>query len=271
MAPRKKKGSSGSNRSTPTSSPVPSSAVSDPSTLPSSGRAKRESTRLATALSAELAEKHPSRKKPKKQQPPTPPTPVAAADAEEEEEEQQTVTVKKEVEEEVTETVKEDEETEDDGKVTENVNEETDVKEGEEKAVSVKGKEKMTGYEDVKVGNMSLDDVAKAKNETTGGLGPFGGDVSEEEKDNDRAIVVEHCTQCNSFKTRAAQVKEGLENAVPGITVVLNPKKPRKGCFEIREEGGEKFITLLDLKRPFKPMKDLDMEKVISDIVEKLK
>ncbi|KAM7260540.1 hypothetical protein ACFE04_011213 [Oxalis oulophora] len=160
--------------------------------------------------------------------------------------------------------------------------------------------------------------LKKAKNGTTGGLGPFGGDVAMEEKDNDRAITYGYCkvssfmglvlmlkflpfckdflglvcfsrkslgkisegTQCNSFKTRAAQVKEGLENAVPGITVVLNPKKrvydfdslePRKGCFEISEEGGEKFISLLDLKRPFKPKKDLDMEKVISDIVEKLK
>lgn len=31
--------------------------------------------------------------------------------------------------------------------------------------------------------------------------------------------------QCNAFKTRAIQVKEGLEGAVPGVTVTLNPEK----------------------------------------------
>lgn len=31
--------------------------------------------------------------------------------------------------------------------------------------------------------------------------------------------------QCNSFKTRAIQVKEGLEEGVTGITVLVNPDK----------------------------------------------
>lgn len=87
---------------------------------------------------------------------------------------------------------------------------------------------------------------------------------------NTRTIVIEYCKQCNSFKTRAVQVREGLEKAVSGINVLLNPDKPRKGCFEIREDGGETFISLLDMKRPFQLMKDLDMEQVISDIVGKI-
>ncbi|XVE71374.1 hypothetical protein DITRI_Ditri10aG0145200 [Diplodiscus trichospermus] len=88
---------------------------------------------------------------------------------------------------------------------------------------------------------------------------------------HNQTVVIEHCKQCNSFKTRAFQVRDGLEKGVPGIKVLLNPEKPRRGCFEIREEGGEKFISLLDMKRPFKPMKDLDMDKVISDIIDKIK
>ncbi|CAH2077375.1 unnamed protein product [Thlaspi arvense] len=117
-------------------------------------------------------------------------------------------------------------------------------------------------------------------------------------------IVIEHCKQCNAFKTRAIQVKEGLEGAVPGVTVTLNPEKepslslnlsfdllqqPRRGCFEIREEGGKTFISLLghvicsltirkyteaifmEMKRPFAPMKALDMEEVIEDIIKKIK
>ncbi|RID50644.1 hypothetical protein BRARA_H01356 [Brassica rapa] len=54
-------------------------------------------------------------------------------------------------------------------------------------------------------------------------------------------------------------------------TVTLNPENPRRGCFEIREEGGQTFITLLEMKRPFAPMKALDMEEVIEDIINKIK
>lgn len=86
-----------------------------------------------------------------------------------------------------------------------------------------------------------------------------------------KTIVIEHCKQCNSFKTRAMQVKTGLENGVADIQVLVNPAKPRRGCFEIRVEGGEKFISLLEMKRPFAPMKALDMVKVIEDIVDKIK
>ncbi|GMY36629.1 sodium/potassium/calcium exchanger 1 [Fagus crenata] len=60
-----------------------------------------------------------------------------------------------------------------------------------------------------------------------------------------KRLIVESDKQCNSFKTRANQVKEGLEKGVSGITVLLNPDKPRRGCFEIREECGETFISLL--------------------------
>ncbi|XP_015885312.1 uncharacterized protein LOC107420780 [Ziziphus jujuba] len=85
-----------------------------------------------------------------------------------------------------------------------------------------------------------------------------------------RTIIVEHCKQCNSFKTRALQVEKGLLKGVPNVKVELNPDKPRRGCFEIREKDGEIFISLLDMKRPFKPMKDLDMEEVIADIINKI-
>ncbi|XP_050365971.1 uncharacterized protein LOC126784550 [Argentina anserina] len=91
----------------------------------------------------------------------------------------------------------------------------------------------------------------------------------EAEEVNRKTIVVERCTQCNAFKTRAEQVKASLES-LPGISVAINPIKPRRGCFEIREEGGEKFISLLDMKRPFKPMKDLNMQDVIDNIIQKI-
>ncbi|VFQ78761.1 unnamed protein product [Cuscuta campestris] len=83
-----------------------------------------------------------------------------------------------------------------------------------------------------------------------------------------KTVVIE---QCNSFKTRALKAKEALEAAVSGVRVVVNPEKPRKGCFEIREEDGETFVSLLDMKRPFKAMKDLDMDEVITGIIDKIK
>ncbi|KAL8266825.1 hypothetical protein R6Q59_004169 [Mikania micrantha] len=86
-----------------------------------------------------------------------------------------------------------------------------------------------------------------------------------------KTIVIEHCKQCNQFKVRAVKVKNDLEKAVSGINVLVNPEKPRRGCFEVREEGGKKFISLLDMKRPFAPMKALDMDAVISDIIDQIK
>ncbi|WOL15010.1 selenoprotein H [Canna indica] len=85
-----------------------------------------------------------------------------------------------------------------------------------------------------------------------------------------KTIIVEACKQCNSFKTRAIKVKEGLENSVSGIIVTVNPDKPRRGCFEIREENGQVFVSLLDMRRPFTPMKELDMDEVIEDIIKKI-
>lgn len=114
----------------------------------------------------------------------------------------------------------------------------------------------------------------KAKTEaTTSSAAEQDREASPSEPDaveGPKTIIIEHCKQCRSFKVRAEQVKNGLEKDVAGVNVVVNPEKPRKGCFEIREEGGEVFVSLLDMKRPFTLMKELDMEKVISDIVEKI-
>ncbi|KAM0027487.1 hypothetical protein Hdeb2414_s0019g00540831 [Helianthus debilis subsp. tardiflorus] len=63
------------------------------------------------------------------------------------------------------------------------------------------------------------------------------------------------CTKCKQCKIRAVKVKDDLESVISGINVLVNPEKPRRGCFEVREEGGKKFVSLLDMKRPFGPMK----------------
>ncbi|KAK6137624.1 hypothetical protein DH2020_028650 [Rehmannia glutinosa] len=115
--------------------------------------------------------------------------------------------------------------------------------------------------------------IKKAKTTTpssSAAAPPSPAEKKPETLDGSKTIIIEHCKQCNQFKTRAIKVKNGLEKGVLGVNVLVNPEKPRRGCFEIREEGGGIFVSLLDMKRPFTPMKDLDMDKVISDIVEKL-
>lgn len=84
-----------------------------------------------------------------------------------------------------------------------------------------------------------------------------------------KRVVVEACTQCKQFKIRALKVKGDLESAVPGVSVIINPEKPRRGCLEIREEGGEVFISLLNMPRPFTAMKKLSMDEVIKNIAKK--
>ncbi|KAJ8758575.1 hypothetical protein K2173_000296 [Erythroxylum novogranatense] len=129
------------------------------------------------------------------------------------------------------------------------------------KATGKKGKEKKKTVEE----KQTETEEAKEKDEEEEANEATDADKSK------KTVVVEHCKQCNSFKTRAVQVKTGIEKAVPGVSVVLNPEKPRRGCFEIREEGGEKFISLLDMERPFKPMKALNMDQVIADVIDKIK
>ncbi|PRQ28081.1 hypothetical protein RchiOBHm_Chr6g0312181 [Rosa chinensis] len=110
---------------------------------------------------------------------------------------------------------------------------------------------------------------SKKKEEAESEQGEVAKSEEGDEEVNMKTIVIERCTQCNSFKTRADQVRASLEG-LPGIRVTINPVKPRRGCFEIREEGGETFISLLDMKRPFKPMKDLNMQEVIDNIIQKI-
>ncbi|KAJ3683959.1 hypothetical protein LUZ61_013123 [Rhynchospora tenuis] len=110
------------------------------------------------------------------------------------------------------------------------------------------------------------EDKDKAKESATGEAAPSSVTVTGDAK----SIIIEACKQCNAFKTRALKVKEGLQSALPAISVSINPLKPRRGCFEIREEGGEIFISLLNMPRPFTPMKKLDMDELIQDIIKKL-
>ncbi|KAL3645648.1 hypothetical protein CASFOL_010828 [Castilleja foliolosa] len=90
-----------------------------------------------------------------------------------------------------------------------------------------------------------------------------------------KTVIIEHCLENDSFKKKAEQIRKGLEKglekAVSEVKVVVNPEVPRKGCFEIREEGGDAFVSLLDIETPFNEVKAVNVKKVVAEIVGKLK
>ncbi|KAK9811145.1 hypothetical protein WJX73_006459 [Symbiochloris irregularis] len=85
--------------------------------------------------------------------------------------------------------------------------------------------------------------------------------------DSELTLVVEHCKQCQCFKRRTAELEQILREQVPDLDWTVNPEKPRRGCFEVRDaNSGKKYITLLDMPRPFSKLKELDMD----DVAEKI-
>lgn len=86
-----------------------------------------------------------------------------------------------------------------------------------------------------------------------------------------REIIVEHCKQCQCFKVRASKVEKELKGAIHDVEVKINPEKPRRGCFEIRDGEGNIFLSLQNMPRPFTKLKQWDLDGTISEIVQKIK
>ncbi|XP_047441616.1 selenoprotein H-like [Mugil cephalus] len=57
-------------------------------------------------------------------------------------------------------------------------------------------------------------------------------------------VVIEHCKSCRVYRCHAEGVKSALLAARPGLTVVLNPEKPRKKSFEVTLLDGGKETSL---------------------------
>lgn len=86
-----------------------------------------------------------------------------------------------------------------------------------------------------------------------------------------KVITIEASKECNSIKTRAAKVQAGLKDSLPGLEVLVNPDKPRKGCFEIRDGEGNLYLSLLEMPRPYTNLKSLNLDKTVEEIVAKIK
>ena len=86
-----------------------------------------------------------------------------------------------------------------------------------------------------------------------------------------KGLTIEHCKQCSSFKNQASKFEKSLKEKIQGLEVSINPQKPRRGCFEVRDEEGNIFLSLLDLKRPFPELRALNVEEHVELIVSKIK
>lgn len=92
--------------------------------------------------------------------------------------------------------------------------------------------------------------------------------TDDDDDDKKKTVSIEACKQWNAFQTRAKKIANAVGDSA---TVVINDKKPGRGNFVVRVDDGEPIVELLGLKRPFPPLKALDMEKVSNQVLEALK
>ncbi|KAL3688168.1 hypothetical protein R1sor_014477 [Riccia sorocarpa] len=85
-------------------------------------------------------------------------------------------------------------------------------------------------------------------------------------------LIIEHCKQCQSFRQRALKIQELVKKSVPDVDIEINPEKPRRGCFEIREAGpdGRIFLSLQNLVRPFPKLKALNLEETAEEVITQI-
>lgn len=51
--------------------------------------------------------------------------------------------------------------------------------------------------------------------------------------------------------------------------MVLNKEKPRRGSFVVAKEGTQTpFVELLSMPRPFKALRELDLDRAITEMLE---
>ena len=73
------------------------------------------------------------------------------------------------------------------------------------------------------------------------------------------------------FKRSAAKIEAYLTSQGSNARVEINKEKPGRGNFVVRVEGKEEPVCeLLGLKRPFKALRELDMDEVGQSVVDAL-
>ncbi len=71
------------------------------------------------------------------------------------------------------------------------------------------------------------------------------------------------------FGRSSKKLIEELTKLRPDLSVAVNPEKPGKGNFIVRVDNKE-VLALKSLPRPFKALRECDMEKVAKDVSKQL-
>lgn len=71
------------------------------------------------------------------------------------------------------------------------------------------------------------------------------------------------------FRTRAAKLQKLVAAEVPSVKFDVNAEKPRKGFFEVRVQG-KPVLSLGPMPRPFKPLRETDMDELAAEVVAAL-
>ncbi len=72
------------------------------------------------------------------------------------------------------------------------------------------------------------------------------------------------------FGRTATKLIAEVKSKVPGVQVAHNLEKPRKGAFVVTVRG-KAVLTLLDLPRPFKKLREISVDELAADCVTALK
>ena len=75
---------------------------------------------------------------------------------------------------------------------------------------------------------------------------------------------------CSVFRSKASKMERLLKEEIPGVSVVTNPTKARKGTFEVRC-GGKAIASFVSMPRPFKALREADLEKIAKDAAKACK
>ncbi|KAL8467115.1 hypothetical protein ACS0TY_035989 [Phlomoides rotata] len=86
-----------------------------------------------------------------------------------------------------------------------------------------------------------------------------------------RTIRIDHSRGAPAlFAEKATAIRAALLAAVEQMEVVINDEDDRAGCFVVREVGGEVFVNLVGMVRPFRALRDLDGQELVTRIVTAL-
>ena len=65
------------------------------------------------------------------------------------------------------------------------------------------------------------------------------------------------------------QAIKAIKSDAPDVSLNPQEERPRKGTFEVKVKG-EVVVSFVGMPRPFKNLREMDIDKVASDIVAKL-